>query len=184
MIKNILVALMLVSTVLLAGCTSDAEYSTLKKENQDLKTRLAQYEPVGNTTSNSSQQGEKPFDTPPVSLQSMDFDKSGVTGVKVVFQNTSNKTVDAIEFVILEFDNFGRPAYRFNDKSEGNVSGKLLMQEKAQPGGTMNSSWTLFNTDNTVKGKVVVKQVHFTDDTVWTNSRYDEQVRKEQESYK
>ena len=112
----------------------------------------------------------------PVQLAEIKFDKSGVTEVDVVFKNTSNKTIDAVEFVILQFDNFGRPANRFNDPSHGNVTGKLNMQGNAAPGATIKGGWTLFNTEQTTKGKVVVKQVHFTDGAVWTNNNFDDEV--------
>ena len=174
--------------LLLSGCANDTEVLKLQQENQQLKSdnadyknRLSKYETP--TQINDKQKEIISDEQPPVILKKIEFDKSGVTGVNVVFQNNTSKTIDAIEFVILQFDNFGRPAYRFNDKTQGNVSGKLLMQGTAQPQGTMQAGWTLFNTEKTTKGKTVVSQVHFTDGSVWNNLKFDEEVSKEKEAY-
>lgn len=172
----------------LTGCSNSEEILKLKNENQqlklenaDYKNRLSKYEPP--TKINDEKKQIASEEQPPVLLKKIEFDKSGVTGVNVVFQNNTAKAIDAIEFVILQFDNFGRPAYRFNDKSNGNVSGKILMQGSAQPQGTIQGSWTLFNTEKTTKGKTVVSQVHFIDGSVWSNLKFDEQVSMGKESF-
>ncbi|MBP2659145.1 MAG: hypothetical protein H6Q69_2177 [Firmicutes bacterium] len=187
--RSIIFILIVCMSITLAGCGNSGETSKLqneikqlKMENTDYKNRLTKYEAL--TKENNEQKEVASTEQPPVILKKIEFDKSGVTGVKVVFQNNTPKTIDAIEFVILQFDNFGRPAYRFNDKSNGNVSGKLLMQGNTQPQGTMQSGWTLYNTEKTVKGKTVVSQVHFTDGSVWSNLKFDEEVSKEKEEYK
>ena len=187
------IILLLITTTLICGCSNANEVTKLQQENSQLKSkieelssqtedfrnRLAKYEVIPQKSSNVPNLEEDS----PVKLQNISFDKDGVTGVSISFINTSPKTVDAIEFVILQFDNFGRPAYRFNDKSEGNVSSALLMQGNATTNNTLNSAWTLFNTERTVKGKVIIKQVHFTDGAVWNNLKFNEQVDREKESY-
>ena len=185
--------LLLIITTLISGCSNPNELTKLQQKNTQLKTqidelssqneefrnRLTMYETIPQESANTP---DTTTDSP-VKLQNISFDKSGVTGVSVSFINTSPKTVDAIEFVILQFDNFGRPSYRFNDKSYGNISSELLMQGSATENTILNGAWTLFNTEKTVKGKVVVKQVHFTDGAVWNNLKFNEQVNREKESY-
>ncbi len=194
--KQFITSILIVCIVsMLAGCGNAEEVSKLQTENQQLKSenqqlnsdnadyknRLTKYEAP--TKINTEQKEVTSEEQPPVVLKKIEFDKTGVTGVNVIFQNNTPKAIDAIEFVILQFDNFGRPAYRFNDKSKDSVSGKLLMQGNTQPHGTMQGGWTLFNTEKTIKGKTVVSQVHFTDGSVWTNLKFDEEVSKEKEAY-
>jgi len=174
-----LIVLFIICVLMVTGCNNN-EIQALKKENDDLKIRLAKYEKVEENTQQKSEK-EEIFDTPPVELTSIEFDKSGVTSVTVVFKNTSPKTLDAIEFVILQFDNLGRPAYRFNDKSHGNVTGELLLQENAQENKIIKGAWTLFNTERSTKGKVVIKQVHYTDNSSWVNQKFTEQINKEKD---
>lgn len=157
------------------------ENKQLKQENTDYKNRLTKYEAP--TKVNDEKQEIVSEEPSPVELKKIEFDKSGVTSVNIAFQNNTQKTIDAIEFVILQFDNFGRPAFRFNDKSYGNVSGKLVMQGVAQPQGTLRSGWTLYNTERTTKGRTVVNQVHFTDGATWNNLKFDEEVSKRKEAY-
>lgn len=136
----------------------------LQKQNKELENKVAMYVPK-----DSAQKADyQTLPDQPVKLVDIEFDKSGVTGVKLSFQNLTPKTIDAIEFVILQFDNFGRPAYRFNKKSYGNVTSPLTMQGNAGPKETLNGAWTLYNTEKTTKGKTVIKQVHFTDGSIWT----------------
>lgn len=182
MLKTGIVGMLIVGILFISGCSSNNDSQVLKKENEDLKIRLSKYEKVEtNIQTNNTQKQEEVFENPPVELKSIEFDKSGVTGVNVIFKNNSPKTVDAIEFVILQFDNLGRPAYRFNDSSHGNVTGELLMQGTAKENGTIKGGWTLFNADKTTKGKIVVKQVHYTDNSLWVNQKFTEQVKKEQD---
>ena len=180
MLRKGIVCLLLTSLIIISGCSGDLQ--ALKKENAELKLRLSNYE--NSKTQTESPVSSKPgvrFETPPVKLTSIEFDKSGVTGVNIKFQNNSPKTLDAIEFVILQFDNFGRPAYRFNDSKYGNISGELLLQGIAKQNGTLSGGWTLFNTEKTTKGKVVVKQVHYTDNSLWINQNFSEQINFEKE---
>ncbi|MBB5337647.1 DUF5780 domain-containing protein [Pectinatus brassicae] len=174
------------------GCGNDAELSSLKKENATLKSTIneqkttieklkndvAMYVPKENKNTSADKSSVA---NQPVELVSLNIVKSITTDVDVSFKNISTKNIDAIEFVILQFDNFGRPAYRFNDPSAGNVTSKLTMQDNTAPGGIMKSGWSLYNTDRTMKGKVVVKQVHFTDGAVWTNNNFDSIVNSEKD---
>lgn len=175
------------STIVISGCGNSEQLTQLKKENQELKiqvedlqkqnkeleNKVAMYIPKEQKNNNKSSQEQV---SQPVKLAKIAFDKSGVTEVSVTLQNTTQKTIDAVEFVILQFDNFGRPAYRFNDSSYGNVTSELTMQGNAGPNGFLKSGWTLFNTEKTTKGKVVIKQVHFTDGSVWTNNNFEKEV--------
>ena len=181
--KVICLSLVVCLAMILYGCgNSDgisklqSENQQLKSENADYKNRLSKYESI--TKVNNESKEITPDEQPPVTLNKIEFDNSGVTGVRVVFQNNTPKTIDAIEFVILQFDNFGRPAYRFNDEKYGNVTGKLLMQGNAKPQGTMHAGWTLFNVERATKGKTVLKQVHFTDGSTWTNLNFEQAVSK------
>ena len=186
--KNIVgVSLVVCLAMMLSGCGNSDVVSKLQNENQQLKTenadfknRLSKYESPTKVASDKKEVASD--EQPPVTLNKIEFDNSGVTGVRVVFQNNTPKTIDAIEFVILQFDNFGRPAYRFNDEKYGNVSGKLLMQGNAKPQGTMQAGWTLFNVERTTKGKTVLRQVHFTDGSTWNNLKFDQDVSKEKGS--
>lgn len=172
--KKILIILVcLINLFVISGCSSNNEITALKEENQKLKDKLAQYEkPASNVT-----QDKQAYDVPPIQIQEISFDKSGVTGVKIVVQNTSDKTIDAVELALITFDNFGRPAKRFGN--EDNVVDDILMQKVINKGGSGGSSWTIFNYDDATKGKVVVKQIHYTDGTVWTNTTYQKQITNE-----
>ncbi len=184
---------LLVSASVFTGCGSDAELAQMKqeneelksqvesltKENADLKGQVAMYVPNEQTADSSP--ASLSTRSAPVELAELSFVTDIATHVSVKFKNVSQKTIDGVEFVILQFDNFGRPAYRFDNISYGNVSGELTMQGAAAPGDTLHSGWIMFNIEKTTKGKVVVKQVHFTDGAVWTNNHYDEEIKKEKE---
>lgn len=185
---------LLTSTVLASGCGNSAQLSQLQKENQELKSqvedlqkqnkelenKISIYVPKAQKQNNNSSQTQS---SKPVKVSKISFDKSGVTEVSVTLQNITPKTIDAVEFVILQFDNFGRPAYRFNDSSYGNVTSELTMQGNAGPNGYLKSGWTLFNTEKTTKGKIVIKQVHFTDGSVWTNDNFEKEVDEGKSSF-
>ncbi|SFB08087.1 DUF5780 domain-containing protein [Selenomonas ruminantium] len=185
---------LLAGTVLISGCGNSAQLSQLQKENQELKSqvedlqkenkelenKVSMYVPKEQKNKSNSSQSQV---SQPVKLAKISFDKSGVTEVSVTLQNVSPKNVDAVEFVILQFDNFGRPAYRFNDSSYGNVTSELTMQGNAAPNGFLKSGWTLFNTEKTTKGKVVIKQVHFADGSVWTNNNFEKEVDEGKASF-
>ncbi|WP_027396026.1 DUF5780 domain-containing protein [Anaerovibrio lipolyticus] len=186
-LTKVLCIAILIGTVFISGCGNNEQLSQLQNENQELKSQIeslqkqnkelenkvSMYVPKEQQQNNSSSQTQS---SQPVKLAKISFDKRGVTEVSVTLQNITPKTIDAVEFVILQFDNFGRPAYRFNDPSYGNVTSALTMQGNAAPNGFLTSGWTLFNTEKTTKGKVVIKQVHFTDGSVWNNDNFDQEV--------
>lgn len=184
---------LLAGSILLSGCGSNSQIEQLQKENSDLKVQVNDLQKQNKELENkvamyvpndSSQKAEDQSQSDqPVKLVNIEFDKSGVTSVKLSFQNLTPKTIDAIEFVILQFDNFGRPAYRFNDPSYGNISSPLTMQGNASPKETLNGAWTLFNTEKTTKGKIIIKQVHFTDGSTWTNDNFQSEVNDKKGSY-
>lgn len=193
MIKILTCALITALSVSMAGCGNSAELDSLKKENSDLKAQIetlkeenaemenkvAMYVPKEQTNSKSESSGDQP-----VKLASIDIGPdAGGASVQVNLQNTSSKNIDAIEFVVLQFDNFGRPSNRFNDPSYGNVTKPLTLQGNAAPGASLKGSWTLFNMEKSRKAKVVIKQVHFTDGAVWENKNFDAEVEKEKGQY-
>ena len=47
----------------------------------------------------------------------------------------------------------------------------------------LSGAWTLYLSDRATKGKIILKQVHFTDGSVWRNSQFQDQLDKEKGSY-
>lgn len=86
--------------------------------------------------------------------------KSGDYGIgkeiKLNYKNNSDKTIDAIRFQYYCFNNFGEPA----------GSGRLLTQDTQKPGKSTYGIWNNYDTGCT-KIKVVINDVHFTDDSTW-----------------
>ena len=185
----IMITFMCLTVILTSGCSSNSEVSKLKeqnadlqqqlsdlqKENEDLKNQVSMYVPKAPT-----QKTAEGSNNQPVELSSINIgpDNIGITGVDVSFKNTSQKNIDGIEFVVLKFDNFGKPSER------DNVSSILTMQGNAATGGNLSSGWTMYADNKKArKAKVVVKQVHFTDGAVWENKSFEDDVAKEKIKY-
>ena len=194
-ISTLLISASVASSMFVSGCGNSAELKKLQdenaqlksqvesltKENEDMKNKVAMYVPVTNNKTNSQnkQQGDQP-----VALANIEIGPdAGGAAVKVSLKNVSQKTVDAIEFVVLQFDNFGKPSNRFNDESYGNVTSVLTVQGSASTGQSLSGGWTLFNMEKSRKAKVVIKQVHFTDGAVWENKSFEDEVNRERASY-
>ena len=194
-ISTLLISASVASSMFVSGCGNSAELKKLQdenaqlksqvesltKENEDMKNKVAMYVPVTNNKTNSQnkQQGDQP-----VALANIEIGPdAGGAAVKVSLKNVSQKTVDAIEFVVLQFDNFGKPSNRFNDESYGNVTSILTVQGSASTGQSLSGGWTLFNMEKSRKAKVVIKQVHFTDGAVWENKSFEDEVNRERASY-
>lgn len=88
--------------------------------------------------------------------------KSGDYGIgreiKVNYKNNSDKTIDAIRFQYYCFNNFGEPA----------GSGRMLTQDLEKPGKSTYGIWNNYDSGCT-KVKVVLLEVHFTDDSTWSS---------------
>lgn len=194
MVKVLLCALVMFLSFGMVGCGNTAELDALKKENSELKAqietlekektemenKIAMYVPKEQSVSKS----DSPSGDQPVKLAGIEIGPdAGGASVQVNLQNASGKNVDAIEFVVLQFDNFGRPSNRFNDESYGNVTNPLTLQGNAAPGSSLKGSWTLFNMEKSRKAKVVIKQVHFTDGAIWENKNFEAEVEKEKGQY-
>lgn len=193
-LSGILVGILVVTAIFMAGCGNDAQVKKLQDENADLKNqveslqkdkealenKVAMYVPKEqNTKSKDSSSNDQP-----VKVSKLEIGPSaGGAAVDVSLQNAAGKNMDAVEFVILQFDNFGKPSNRFNDPSAGNVTSKLTVQGNAAPGASLSGSWTLFNMEKSRKAKVVISQVHFTDGAVWTNKNFDDDVAREKGSF-
>ncbi|BAL82020.1 hypothetical protein SELR_03120 [Selenomonas ruminantium subsp. lactilytica TAM6421] len=193
-ISTAIVGLSVATMLFTSGCGNDAELKkiqdenvelkrqveSLSKENEEMKNKVAMFVPKENKANpQSKQQGDQP-----VALGNIEIGPdAGGASVKVSLKNVSPKTVDAIEFVVLQFDNFGKPSNRFNDESYGNVTSVLTVQGTAANGQSLSGGWTLFNMEKSRKAKVVVKQVHFTDGAVWENKSFDDEVARERTSY-
>lgn len=194
-ISTAVIGVSVASMLFVSGCGNSAEMKklqdenaelksqveTLTKENEEMRNKVAMYVPATNEKKSTSdkQKGDQP-----VVLGNIEIGPdAGGAGVKVSLKNVSQKTVDAIEFVVLQFDNFGKPSNRFNDESYGNVTSVLTVQGTAGNGQSLNGSWTLFNMEKSRKAKVVIKQVHFTDGAVWENKSFDDDVARERTSY-
>lgn len=95
-------------------------------------------------------------------------------------QNLSGKTIDEIQLALLTFDSFGKPLRV--TLHEDNVS-YLRTTVSIAPGQTQDSTWELTFDKGSKKIKVIVGKVHFTDDSVWENSKYSEQVYQEKGIY-
>ncbi len=149
------------------------QVETLQAENKKLENAVAMYVPkAAEKVKNTSE-----VENQPVSLVSLQFPEYVVPQISVTFVNNSTKVVDAIEFSVLCFDNFGQPA---NYHSSGNVINSFSLQETIQPGNTGKSSWNVYSMSNgTKKGKVVVTKVHFTDGAIWVNNEFDKIIEKE-----
>lgn len=193
MIKKMIFTVSVLFIFLLSGCVNDQEIEKLKSENETLKEqiaaleeknssledKIAMYVPKEQTTNNEQSNNEQP-----VKLASINIGPdAGGASVDVTLQNTSSKTIDAVDFVVLQFDNFGRPSNRFNDPKYGNVTSTLTLQGNTAPGDTLRGGWTLFNMEKSQKAKVVIQQVHFTDGAVWVNRNFESDVEKEKGEY-
>lgn len=189
--KKICLSLMLVLILLsTAGCGNSEELQALQNENASLKTsiedlqkqndqlqkEIEMYVPKKEHTSSTEAKNQ------PVELVNLEYGYDVVTNVHIKFKNVSTKTIDAVEFVLLHFDNFGRPACYDDDKSIGNVSKKLNLQSVAAPNEVISGGWNFFVLDSAKKGKAVVKQVHFTDGSTWVNQQFDDIVAEEKQS--
>ena len=128
-------------------------------------------------------------DNPFVGNARKDFD--------IKFKNLSNKDIDAIEFTILFFDTFNNPAminntnqnyYTINNSAVINNTNQnyytMIFQQKIKINKIKNSSWYMYNCPNAMKGKILIKQVHFTDDTIWVNDNYDDLLITGKDSFK
>lgn len=185
--KIITIVVIFMISILVLGCGSDdlrrqnsdlqKQVSDLKKENTDLKNQVSMYAPKDKTTGTTDSTSASNQPVAPSSIK-IGPDEVGITEVNVSFKNVSQKNVDAIEFVVLKFDNFGKPSDR------DNVTSVLTMQGNAAPSGNLSAGWTLFaDSKKARKAKVVVKQVHFTDGTVWGNNSFENDVAKGKASY-
>lgn len=172
---------------LFTGCGNEDQ---LKKENDELKVQVEQLQQENKKLTNDVAMyvpKEKAVstnvveaDNQPVSLVSVQFPEYVVPQVDVTFKNNTQKVIDGVEFVVICFDNFGRPA-KENGK---NVSGKITMQKSIQPDSTGGASWNVYSiSENTKKGKIIVSQVHFNDGSTWINYDYDKILEKEKGQY-
>lgn len=193
-LASVLIGMLVFASVFMAGCGNEDQVKKLQNENDNLKkqveslnqekdaleNKVAMYVPKDqNGKIKDSSTGDEP-----VKLAHIEIGPSaGGAAVDVSLQNTSGKNIDAIEFVVLQFDNFGKPSNRFNDPSAGNVTSKLTVQGNAAPSASLRGSWTLYNMEKSRKAKVVISQVHFTDGAVWTNKNFDDDVAREKVSY-
>lgn len=189
--RMISTALLGTSLLVLAGCGNSTELDQLKSENsslqkevtqlkadkKNLEEKIAMYVP-------SELKGKPITDLPDQPMKVGNFsigpDDIGITRTRIELINVTSKTIDAAEFVILKFDNFGRPA---NSQGDGNVTSPLTLQGEAAPNGVLSGAWTLYLADRATKGKIILKQVHFTDGSVWRNSQFQDQLDKEKGSY-
>lgn len=188
--KMISTVLLGTSLLVLVGCGNSAELEQLKSENsalqqevtqlkadkKNLEDKIAMYVP-------SELKGKPITDLPDQPMKVGNFsigpDDMGITRTRVELINVTSKTIDAAEFVILKFDNFGRPA----SQGDGNVTSPLTLQGEAAPNGVLTGAWTLYLSDRATKGKIILKQVHFTDGSVWRNSQFQDQLDKEKGNY-
>lgn len=146
------------------------ENKQLKDENKQLKNEVAMYVPNKQQGASSSAEAKNQ----PVTAVSVKLFIDVVQHAEVTFKNNTNKVIDGIEYVVIGFDNFGKPAKLGRN---GNVSPTLNIQKEIQPGDTASGSWSLYDSnDQAHKGKVVVQKVHFTDGAVWVNNDFDKMV--------
>lgn len=121
---------------------------------------------------------------PPLSIVSTSVKKNsaGTPEATVIVKNTSKKTIDAFTIRILCFNNYNNPVnhYLYDTNVYNGID-----QLKINPGETSGygTHWSLFGYDNTTKIKVVLNDVHFTDNTIWVNPNCDDEVNKEKDSY-
>lgn len=110
------------------------------------------------------------------------FNSIGNPEARVRVKNVSDKTIDAYTLAILTFNNFNKPVEHYLD--ETNVFGAIA-QHTIKSGRTIgdNYYWTLFGHDNTTKIKAILKEVHFTDDTTWENSKIHDEIREQKNKY-
>lgn len=193
-LTSILVSALIFISIFTAGCGNEDQLKKLESENSDLRNQIESLEKEKEALDNkvamyvpkeqTSKSDEAVGSDQPVKVAHIQIGPSaGGASVDVSLNNTAGKNIDAIEFVVLQFDNFGKPSNRFNDASVGNVTNKLTVQGNAAPGATLQGSWTLFNMEKSRKAKVIVSQVHFTDGAVWTNKNFDADVAREKESF-
>lgn len=192
--KGILFSALVCTSLLASGCANDGQIKKLQTENAELKTQVESLQKENESLENKvamyvpkDQEGKSSAHTAsdqPVQATRIEIGPSaGGASVNVSLKNTSGKNIDAIEFVVLQFDNFGKPSNRFNDTSYGNVTSKLTVQGNAAPGASLKGGWTLYNMEKSRKAKVVVSQVHFTDGAVWDNKNFDSDVEREKQVY-
>lgn len=185
---SLILILMLLSTL---GCGNSEEIKALQDENTNLKSTIEDLQKQNTqlqkeiemyVPKKESKSSSTAAENQPVEVVNIEYGVDVITNAHIKFKNVSTKTIDAVEFVMLHFDNFGRPAYYFNDESDGNVSGKLNLQSVAAPNEILYGGWDFYCLDSAKKGKVVVNQVHFTDGTTWVNQQFDDIVEKEKQS--
>lgn len=161
-----------------SGDTGGSTGAVAQKESGVADTGTgAQAQPIGGSEPPAS----TAFAVPPVVTDSITY-KTNVERVYVKFQNTSAKTVDAIEFALLSFDNIGRPAInKHNDKERTNVVEPILVQGNVAPQGYVESSWYI-NTDRRgTKGVTVIKSVHYADGSTWVNNQFKAEINAKKE---
>jgi hypothetical protein len=175
----------------MVGCGNSAELDQLKSENSSLQKEVTQLKADKKNLEDkiamyvpSELKGKPVTDLPDQPMKVGNFsigpDDIGITRTRIELINVTSKTIDAAEFVILKFDNFGRPAI---SQGDGNITSPLTLQGEAASNGVLSGAWTLYLSDRATKGKIILKQVHFTDGSVWRNSQFQEQVDKEKGSY-
>ncbi|RKD20959.1 hypothetical protein BEP19_14835 [Ammoniphilus oxalaticus] len=110
------------------------------------------------------------------------FNSIGNPEARIRLKNITNKSVDAFDVKILTFDNYNQPVNHYLYK-ENIFSG--VSQDIINPGITTgdNYYWTLHGHDNTTKIKTVLVRVHFTDDSVWENPNWSQEVEKQRWSF-
>ena len=94
-----------------------------------------------------------------VSFNSIDKPEANITVV-----NISNKIVDAFTVEILCYNNFNQAVNHYLYRK--NIF-KGISQEEINIGESLDSIWDLFGYDNTTKIKVILKKVHFKNNTTW-----------------
>lgn len=80
------------------------------------------------------------------------------------FFSISNKIIDAFSVDIYCYDNFNRAVNHYLGRS--NIV-KGISQITREKGFIDEASWDLFGHDNTTKIKVILRKIHFTDNTIW-----------------
>lgn len=190
--KQFLSLVLIISTCACLGCGNSDELKSIQEENANLKAtvedlqakndqlqkEIEMYVPKKSEPTSSTE-----VENQPIEIVSINYGYDVVTNAEIKIKNVSTKTIDAIDMACIHFDNFGRPAYYFNDSSKGNVAEKLTLQDTVKPNEVTYGLWNFYCLDLAKKGKVVVHQVHFTDGTTWVNQNFDDIIEKEKKSF-
>ncbi|HPR94116.1 MAG: DUF5780 domain-containing protein [Syntrophomonadaceae bacterium] len=183
------IALIFVIVLTITGCGNNQdlvnENSKLKQENRELKQSVSDL-----NTKIASLQQQLPAESlaianstsAPVEALNLRCWDDIITNFSITFHNLSTKTIDAISFSVLFFDNFGKPVGSFSSDDD-NVSSDGLFQEIIAPNATASNSWQTYGFDNAKKIKVVISEVHFTDNTIWINEDAAAQIEDQQKQY-